>query len=365
MTEKIKRDKNRLDIANVRPEDTEGDELTGDYLFRIDWENDFVPQDGWYSNNGDYPYFYGYVEPSYKDIVPVQRTYIQNHIAEFENAILGPNYLQVYKNYIDIGSLVDYFLVSELTKHIDAFKLSFYMYKKKDSNGGKIHFGPLWDFNLGYGNFDFECPPQTDGWIYECTSVTHWFDKLIEIPEIHNRLHCRWKELREVAFKSQNIMAFIDEQTALLDEAQARNFERFPILGEYVWPNSFVGNSYDDEINFLKNFVLLRLRWIDENLLPIDINDCSELTTTNAINETIKVRSYPNPFAEILALEYSNATYSQAEICIYTIEGKLQHKSLIKSTETLSITTQNWPSGQYIYNIHKEGNILSYGKLIK
>ena len=57
-----------------------------------------------------------------------------------------------YENYIDVPSFIDYFLINELTKHVDAFKLSFYMHKKKDSNGGKLHMGPIWDFNLAFGN---------------------------------------------------------------------------------------------------------------------------------------------------------------------------------------------------------------------
>ena len=64
-------------------------------------------------------------------------------------------YYWKFKNFVDVSSWVDYFLVTEIGKHIDAYKLSFYMHKVKNSDGGKLHFGPLWDFNLAFGNFDY------------------------------------------------------------------------------------------------------------------------------------------------------------------------------------------------------------------
>ena len=58
-----------------------------------------------------------------------------------------------------------------------------------------------------------------------------------------------------------------------LDDAQSRNFQKWNILGSYVWPNYYVGNTYQDEIIFLKNWIGDRLLWIDSNL----VGNCYEI----------------------------------------------------------------------------------------
>jgi len=107
------------------------------------------------------------VDPKPSQITQAQKNYIQNYMYNFESAMYNFNFEEVYQDYIDLPSWVDYFLVTENGKHIDAYQLSFYIYKDKDSKGGKLHLGPLWDFNFGYGNFDFACSPDPSGWAYE------------------------------------------------------------------------------------------------------------------------------------------------------------------------------------------------------
>lgn len=365
LTEKIKRDKNRLDIANVRPEDTEGDELTGDYLFRIDWANDAVDADGWTSFNGDHPFNYGYVEPNFKDIQPEQKEYLINHIATFEDALLASDYQETYKDYIDVESLVDYFLINELAKHIDAFKLSFYMYKEKDSKGGKINFGPIWDFNLGYGNYDYVCDNSPNDWIYPCTAVPTWFDRIIEIDEVQDRIYCRWKELRSTVLDPNEVINFINSQADLLDEAQQRNFNRYPVLDQYLWPNSYIGGTYENEINFLRNFMLLRIRWMDENIQLVDVSSCDQLTSIKNIDTDVVVSAYPNPVINELNFKYSSSTIERPILYIYSVNGRLVHQEQLTNQINHSINTQSWQNGLYIYNISKEDKILSYGSIIK
>ena len=71
-----------------------------------------------------------------------------------------------YKQFVNITSWVNYWIATEVFKHIDNYKFSFYLYKRKSSNGGKIHFGPLWDLNLAYGNYDFGQNPDPNDWSY-------------------------------------------------------------------------------------------------------------------------------------------------------------------------------------------------------
>jgi hypothetical protein len=60
-----------------------------------------------------------------------------------------------------------------------------------------------------------------------------------------------------------DILHRVDEMAAQLGEAQARNFRRWPILGRRVNPNDFVGNTYAEEIQWMKNWIQKRIQWID------------------------------------------------------------------------------------------------------
>jgi hypothetical protein len=77
----------------------------------------------------------------------------------------------------------------------------------------------------------------------------------------------RWAELRRSVFAPERILKRIDEMAALLDEAQRRNFQRWQILGRHINPNQYVGDSYEEEIAYLKLWIRRRISWIDSQYL--------------------------------------------------------------------------------------------------
>jgi hypothetical protein len=94
-----------------------------------------------------------------------------------------------------------------------------------------------------------------------------WFRRLSEDSEFMQRAIDRWGELRRSIFATQTILARVDEMATQLNEAQARNFRRWPILGRRVNPNDFVGNTYDEEIKWMKQWIQKRLAWIDNQFI--------------------------------------------------------------------------------------------------
>ncbi len=65
------------------------------------------------------------------------------------------------------------------------------------------------------------------------------------------------------------LLSDIDDVATLLQHAQSRNFERWPVLGEYIWPNDFEAEerqSYQEEIAYLKEWLLDRTGWLDDQL---------------------------------------------------------------------------------------------------
>ncbi|HKK40163.1 MAG TPA: CotH kinase family protein [Cryomorphaceae bacterium] len=364
LMEKIKRDDNRVDIATLNPEDLSGDELTGGYIFSAD-RDDEGPESGWYSPYTDI-LFYKYQDPDFDELAPEQKAYLSNYFTDFEEVMDASPSADVYEEYIDVPSFIDYWIATEIFKHIDNFKLSFYMYKKKDSNGGKIHFGPLWDLNLGYGNFDFAQDPGPEGWSYIWASFgilrPEWVYHLSEDPALQNQINCRWKELRLQSLHTDSLMQFIDEKVSFLEEAQNRNFERWPILGNYVWPNAFVGETYQEETNYLQIWLSQRLNWMDENMLG---DDCLFLSTNGDPLMDSPIAIFPNPFQEEVTFKLNIDSPEGAHLTLFDPLGKTILEEDLHGNTPQSYSLRYLSTGLYFFRLTRNNQIIASGKLVK
>jgi hypothetical protein len=274
LMEKIKRDNDRVDIAKLDSNDVAGDSLTGGYIIKVDkytgtggldWLSDFPNIGG---NNLYIQYHY----PQASALQPQQMDYIEHFMDSFEYALAGPNFtdsLIGYSKYIDVNSFVDLYIINELSKNIDGYRLSTYMYKDRDDNGGKLTMGPFWDYNLAFGNADYCDGGITTGWEVNggCgDNNPFWFERLLDDTIYQNKLKCRWEYLRDRSFHQDSLFNFIDSMALYLNDSQQRNFQQWPTLGTYVWPNYYVGSTYQDELNFFKTWIGDRLVWIDNNI---------------------------------------------------------------------------------------------------
>lgn len=363
LTEKIKRDKNRVDIANLKPEDVAGKELTGGYILQIDRDDGDITTDGWWSNSQPSK-FYAHHIPNAEDIQPLQQEFIKSFITSFETTMASTNYDEDYTDFVDRNSWVNYFLATEIGKHIDAYKLSFYMHKKKSTNGGKLHFGPLWDFNLGFGNFDFVCSPDPQGWTYEfqgtCDNAhPFWVKKMTDIPEVSNQINCRWQELRAGAWHTDSLMQFLDDRLAEMGDASDRNFERWPVLGTYVWPNDYIGETYEEEVTFLKTWLTQRLAWMDANML----GDCSLAGTEEIKTESKQFTIFPNPAEDIIFLESYLANNQGNTIHIFNSLGA-EVASCEASQNINKIDISALAKGIYTLKLYSENGEIGYERLV-
>lgn len=282
LLEQIKRDDNRVDINELNPEDIAGNELTGGYIIRTDKiDPDFTfGIDGWksipvpsYPNAMDIIYQYYY--PRASDITFEQKNYIQDHMSNLESVLIGTNFNDPevgYHKYLDVGSFIDQMILNEIGKEVDGYRYSNYFYKQNISRGGKLFAGPTWDFNLAYGNVDYWEPAfiihgwiYTDVWPYDYSRM-FWWKRLMQDSYFRDLLKTRWIHLRSGSLSSPALLTLVDSLDALLGSAVDRNFDRWPILGEYVWPNYFIGDSHDEEVAYMENFLLDRISWLDDNL---------------------------------------------------------------------------------------------------
>lgn len=283
--EKIKRSKNRIPIEKLTPEDNTEPNVTGGFIIkkdhteRADAPEGFIPmiseklsarQQRFVSSQGS---TFFYVDPKPTEITAPQKAWIRRYVNTFEKTLYGENFRDPktgYAAYIDVDSFIDHHWLVELSKNIDGFRFSTFYYKDR---GGKLCMGPIWDWNLTFGNPAPRDGSVPEGWYWPQLDDQQysWFRRLFEDPDFAQRYADRWGELRTKQFSVTNIHNRIDQMAALLNEAQARNFKKWHVMGEHVWPNGFVGQSFDEEIDYMKTWTEKRIRWIDRQFLKAPI----------------------------------------------------------------------------------------------
>ena len=374
LMEKIKQDKNRVDIAKLNPEDTIGIELTGGYILKVDKPYDF----GWQVNveplYGFDKTYYQYHDPDSAELAPKQRAYIKDFMFKVESTLVSSNYkdsVNGYAKYIDVPSAVDYFIISEIAKSVDAYRFSFYMYKEKDNDGGKLHFGPLWDYDLAFANYGenaWEQPWKTSDWNAEITAWkrTYLMKRLFTDPNFKEKIKQRWIELRSGVFSYINILEYMDQTVNKISEARIRNFIKWPIIGVYVWPNYYIGATYEDEVNFLKGWIIQRINWMDIELTGSPISNIDEQKT---IVQDFKLeQNYPNPFNPSTTISWQSPVSSWQTIKVFNSLGQEVETIVDGYYEVgvhskLYIVNSSLSSGVYFYQL-VAGEFVSTKKML-
>ena len=262
LTEKVKRDVHRVNVDKLEPTDSAPSVVTGGYLLRRDWVEVEPIETRLY---GDMLML---ESPKPDEITSPQLDYIEGYLNDFESALSRGD--GSHDAFIDVDSFADFMLMMELSRNVDAYVLSTYMHKPR---GGRLAMGPIWDFNGSLGNADYFDAWQTEGWHYENPEFPadnpngfHWYRALLEDGEFRRRLADRWAEHRAGPWSDSELMKSIGDAEELLEAMQQRNFERWPVLGEQIWPNdegATQRRTHQDEVDYLRRWVLRRTAWLD------------------------------------------------------------------------------------------------------
>ncbi len=178
-----------------------------------------------------------------------------------------------------------------------------------------------------------------------------------------NTVKCRWEYLRSGPFRLDTIFAFIDEQAALASPAVERNFQRWPILNQYVWPNVVVTGDYQEEINYLKDFIAARIAWMDANIFGVCITNTSELEATSAF------RIFPNPAINSFTIQSAAPIRETTNIRMLDILGRaifIDESLWLPGTSSVTISTHNLklPAGCYVVQIVVDGKVRDVQRLV-
>ena len=355
LMEKIKRDRNRVDIARLDADDLSGDSLTGGYVIKIDWYEGWGQ--GWTSDYSEGGINFAFHHPPAHRLESEQKAYIENFVTTFEETLAGSGFKDEstgYSKYIETASFIDYFIVNEFCRNVDGFSISVYMHKERDSRGGLLRMGPVWDFNLAYGNQyegDFW---SYEGWIYDnwLDPVPFWWERFQDDPAYNEQLNCRWQGLRSDLLSLDRVYGLIDEYVEEMGTAVERNFDRWPVLGEVIWPNypEFVRETYPEEIGVLKWWIAERVDWLDENMPGTCPNVGEEI-----ISRGLSASVYPNPSGGRFYLEIGSGMPGEKKVEILGPDGRLmQYRKIQPGTVNLEAFDMTDVSpGLYIIRIRQ------------
>ena len=296
LTEVVSKGKHRINLPD--PGES-GDSITGGYIMEVNRVEDEVSYTSRYhplSSTGirflnQYINFQ-FKSPDYEDLTQEQVDYITGRINEMESALWSykPSGATTYREYLDMENFVDYQIAMELGHNVDGYRLSGKFFKRRDSEDARFKM-VVWDNNLSYGNSDYYDGWRTDSWIYKNNNtlndagdqqlIPFWWYKLNTDPEYTAALKRRWEQYRRSNLRDDRIMATVDSLTNILTSygAVERNSQAWPRWGQYVWPNYYIAENYQDEIRYLKEWLNDRIAWMDVQLgydpnvlIPGDVN---------------------------------------------------------------------------------------------
>ncbi len=372
--ERIKQNPGRVAIDELNYEDTLGNELTGGYILKVDkttsggivaWTSPYTcAAPGWG------PIEFQMHDPEIDTMHSLQLQYIQDYVTDWEDALAGPNFADPvlgYAPYIDELSFIDFFIINELSKNIDGYRISTFLYKEKQSEGGELVAGPLWDFNLAWGNADYCEGGLTSGWEIYFNSVCggggglqnpFWWDRLLQDPNFAHAVNCRWLELRADILSTSRLMNYIDSMALYLEDAQQRNYTKWPILGVYLWPNNFVGNTYAEEIQYLKDWTTQRLDWMDANMF----GSCPDLNVVENTNQEIVV--FPNPANEQIEVRFASHINS-GELVIIDVSGTVLIRQKFENAGQINIDISMLSAGLYFVDLEQNNRRINSSRFVK
>jgi hypothetical protein len=197
-----------------------------------------------------------WADPEREDMTRKRANAIAAPVRAAERALYGSG---SWRPYLDEAAAIDFVLLQELFKNQDAFLGSAFLALRGD---GKLHFGPIWDFDLALGNTGRGASSTLEGWILE---HRHWSGRLMQDPRFARGLAARWKELRAAGLQ-QTMHGAIDAKTAELRGELQRNFTRWPVLHRPLWPSTVGRGSHAAEVRHLRSWIDRRIAWIDANV---------------------------------------------------------------------------------------------------
>ena len=260
LIEEIKVDSHRVNIDELAETDTAPNQVTGGYLMEIDQNQDeayvfITPQ--------NVPI--GLIDPDFTPDpeVPEQTSYISNYVDAAETALFSSNFTDPtlgWRACFDEASAINFYIVNEVMGNVDGgiFLSSDYLYK--NDNNPLIYMGPVWDFDIGSGNVNYA--PIVNPLTPWMQALAPWYVQWFQDSGFRADVVTQWNALKKNGVFA-TWLASIQQEAGSLEQSQLNNFGRWPMQGMEVWPNAEAAGTYTGEVQYLINWLNLRIAYLD------------------------------------------------------------------------------------------------------
>ena len=371
-TEKLKADKSRIDIQNQKSTDSQ--DYGCAYIFKADRE-EMSWQDEAYHNSPNYPIIYTIRQPDAEHITQEQTDYIRNYYFNFTELAYTQNQaIDVgFPALIDIPSFIDFMIIGEFSSNVDIYQLSTYFHKDVQ---GKLRAGPVWDFNLTFGNDIQTNRSKYNVWQfsnYSNEGSKFWTD-LFNNPTFRCYMSKRWHELTDDGqpLNSESVFSYIDETVEPLADAITRDCTR--------WNKT---DHHASNIDSIKQWITKRIEWMNTKLGSYE--QCEDENVSNLvisrINYNPRQTGMTNP-DRLEFIEITNNSDTQVNLTgiyfgglglsySFPINSSLMpHKSAIICSDSIAFKEhyQQNPFGKYARHLSNQSQRLilydAWGNLI-
>lgn len=278
VTETIKNSGVRTDLKQLREMDVSLPALSGGYIFKFDQAATEPPT---LTCTGSTPLSGGLggggatagtcwrdlevVDPA--PLMAEQQTWLTQYIQKLHDT-LHATPIGDYRAYIDVPSFVDYLIVNELTRNVDAYVRSAFYHKDRD---GKIKAGPLWDYNFSLAVGGSTTLDPAGPWNFAGTrNVNNWYPKLTGDSAFMAEVKTRFKALRQTVLSPAAVEKRITDLAGQVSgEPITRDYAKWPVATVYRNAGIVRGPTaptWEEQVQALRTFVLARLAWMETQL---------------------------------------------------------------------------------------------------
>jgi len=262
LMEKIKPDKERVNIEKMDQTCNNFPEVTGGYITKADkangdpiaWTMQSYGSGWWGGASADFIHHY----PNPSDITSAQNNYIHSVFTDLEreagrhNTVISSGIPSI----IDIPSFIDFMMIAEFASNVDVYTFSTFFHKDRM---GKLRAGPVWDYNLAYGYDVFGNRSKYDVWQFnnQDNNGPKFFKDLFDTDLFRCYFAKRWFELTEPGqpLNYDFVCSRIDEIDEEISEAVARDNQRWNQM-----------NQHAQYVNNMKTWIQQRINWLNNNI---------------------------------------------------------------------------------------------------
>ncbi len=292
LMEKLKIDDDRINITKMTNTDNTGQFVTGGYITKCDKTTGGDPVAWTLPTTKGWTVDFIHESPKPAEITTQQKAYIKNQFVTLQSTMTSQNGLITngYPSIIDVPSFIDYFILNELGSNPDGYHYSTFFHKDRN---GKLRAGPIWDFNLTYGNDLFSYGfdrSKTNVWQFNDggnDGAKFWND-LFNNSTFKCYLSKRWTELSasDQPLNFSVISAKIDQLANLVSEASVREQERWNTI-----------STHKSNISAMKTWIQTRMTWLNARLNSYQT--CANVSLPGLVIS--KINYHPAASGEILS----------------------------------------------------------------